>query len=125
MGAHPFLEVICNRSGPDMLLGLIYMVKMLLCFGADNSSSMHADKYFVIILWLDNAPITAEAKYSINFTRSKNKFCLSLHNNGIFLYINGVKIYWFQAKDPQIKLYPLCLGIAKDFTVDNMKKNLT
>ena len=72
---------------------------------------------------LDNTKLTAEAKYSINFTGSKKKVCLSMHYNGRFLYVNGVKIYRFQAKDPEIKLYPLCLdNISKDFTVVYMKK---
>ena len=41
-----------------------------------------------------------------------------------FLYPNGVKSYPFEAKDPEIKPYPLCLGkISTDFTVNNMKKH--
>ena len=32
-------------------------------------------------------------------------------------------MYEFEAKQSQIKPYPLCLGnISKDFTADNMKK---
>ena len=31
---------------------------------------------------LDNATITAEAKYPINFTKSGKRFVLSLHYNG-------------------------------------------
>ena len=31
---------------------------------------------------LDNAAITAEAKYSINFTESGKRFVVSLHYNG-------------------------------------------
>ena len=30
---------------------------------------------------LDNTTLTAEAKYSITFSRSNKKFCLSLHYN--------------------------------------------
>ena len=66
-----------------------------------------------------------EAKYSINFTASKTKFCLSLPCNGrnSFLYVDGVKVYQFKVKDSEIKPYCLCLGsISKDFTVDNIKK---
>ena len=38
-----------------------------------------------------------------------------------FLYANGTKIYQFNAKDPKIKPYPLCLGnISKYFLLDNM-----
>ena len=63
--------------------------------------------------------------YSINFTLTKNKFCLSLHYNGTnsYLFVNGTKIYKFKAKDSEIVASPLCLGnISKDWSTDNMKK---
>ena len=63
--------------------------------------------------------------YSINFTVTKNNFCLSLHYNGVIsnLFVNGTEIYKFKAKDPEIVAVPLCLGnISKDWSVDNMKK---
>ena len=62
--------------------------------------------------------------YSINFTKEKTKFCLSLHYNGAnsYLFVNGTKIIKFKAKD-EINPYELCLGnISKDSSVDNMKK---
>ena len=38
------------------------------------------------------------------------------------LFINGVEIYKFKAKDSEILATPLCLGnISKDFPADNMK----
>ena len=63
--------------------------------------------------------------YSINFTLTKSKFCLSLHYNGTnsYLFVNGTKIYKFKAKDSEIVATPLCLGnISKDWSTDNMKK---
>ena len=50
--------------------------------------------------------------YSINFTVTKNKFCLSLHYNGAnsYLFVNGTEIYKFKAKDSQTVASPLCLG---------------
>ena len=75
---------------------------------------------------LDDTTLTAEAKYSINFSRSQRKFCLSLHYNGTnsFLFVNATKIYQFKANGSEIKIYPLCLGnISQDFTSINMKKN--
>ena len=60
--------------------------------------------------------------YSINFTVTKKKFCLSLHYNGAnsYLFVNGTKIYKFKAKYSEI----VCLGnISKDWSTDNMKKN--
>ena len=72
---------------------------------------------------LDDAILTAEAKYPINFKQTG--FLLSLHYNGInsLLFVNTTKIYRFSAKGSEIKDYTLILGnISKDFTVNNMKK---
>ena len=96
------------------------------------SSSVHVNNKNKSILilgkWetkgLDNTSLTAEAEYSINFSRSKRKFCLNFHYNGSnsFLFVNATKIFW-KAKDSEIKKYPLCLGnFQKTFFVDNMKK---
>ena len=63
--------------------------------------------------------------YSINFTVTKKKFCLSLHYNGAnsYLFVNGVEIIKFKAKDSNIIATPLCLGnISKDRSTDNMKR---
>ena len=63
--------------------------------------------------------------YSINFTVTKKKFCLSLHYNGVnsYLFVNGARIIKFKAKDSEIVASPLCLGnISKDWSTDNMKK---
>ena len=63
--------------------------------------------------------------YSINFTVTGNKFCLSLHYNeaNSYLFVNGTEIIKFKAKDYQIAAAPLCLGnISKDWAVDNIKK---
>ena len=52
-------------------------------------------------------------------------FCLCLRYNGSnrFLYVNGVKIYQFKAKNSDITPYPLYLGkILKNFGVDDMEK---
>ena len=69
--------------------------------------------------------LTAEKLYSINFTKEKTKFCLSLHYNGVnsYLLVNGTEIIKFKTKDSEINPYELCLGnISKDRSVDNMKK---
>ena len=63
--------------------------------------------------------------YSINFTVTKKKFCLSLHYNGVnsYLFVHGTEIYIFKVKDPETVAVPLCLGnISKDRSVENMKK---
>ena len=55
--------------------------------------------------------LSAEKMYSINFTVTGKKFCLSLHYNGAnsYLFVNGKEIIKFKAKDSQIVATPLCL----------------
>ena len=114
---------------PDCSLG-----KNVIIFGVDVSSSVHIDnkEKDILILGkgsrqgLNDTTLTAEAQYSINFSRLNGKFYLSLHYNGSnsFLFVNATKIYQFKAKDSEIKKYPLCLGnISGDFSANNMKKN--
>ena len=102
-------------------------------FRAHTSSSINIDNKGKDILILGLGPtqglgensLTAEKMYSINFTVTKKKFCLSLHYNGAnsYLFVNGTEIYKFKAKDSEIVPSPLCLGnISKDWSVDNMKK---
>ena len=97
------------------------------------NSSIHVDNKGTDILILGIGPtqglgehsLTAEKMYSINFTVTKKKFCLSLHYNGAnsYLFVNGTEIYKFKAKDSEIVPSPLCLGnISKDWSADNMKK---
>ena len=73
----------------------------VLIFGVDMSSSPHIDNKKKDILVLGNGPtqglehtLTAEKMYSINFTVTKNEFCLSLHYNRAnnYLFVNGKEI---------------------------------
>ena len=69
--------------------------------------------------------LTVEKMYSINFTVTKQLFCLNLHYNGenSYLFDNGTEIYKFKAKDSEIVASLLCLGnISKDWSTDNMKR---
>ena len=69
--------------------------------------------------------LTAEKMYSINFTVTNKRICLSLHHNGAnsYLFVNRTEIYKFKAKNSEILVGPICLGnISKDWSVDNMKK---
>ena len=56
--------------------------------------------------------LTAEKMYSINFTVTKKKFCLSLLYNGPnnCLFLNGTEIYKLKAKESEIVASPICLG---------------
>ena len=104
----------------------------VLIFGADMSSSIHADNKKKDILALGigltqglESTLTAEKMYSINFTVTKKKFCLSLHYNeaNSYLFVNGKEIIKFKAKDSNIVPSPLRLGnISKNGSTDNMKK---
>ena len=63
--------------------------------------------------------------YSINFTKTNTKFCLSAYYNGSnsYLFVNGTEIHKFKAKDSEIVATPLCLGdISKDFSEIIWKK---
>ena len=64
---------------------------------------------------LDDSTLTAEAQYSINFSKSNRKFCLSLHYNGSssFLFINAKKIY--QSKEKYSKIRKTFLVFMKYF----------
>ena len=64
--------------------------KNVVIFGVDNSASVQIDNKKKDILVLvkgptqgfDDTAITVEAKYYINFSRPRRKFCLILHSNG-------------------------------------------
>ena len=69
--------------------------------------------------------LTAEKMYSINFTVTKKRFCLSLLYNeaNSYLFVNGTEIYIFKPNNSEIVPSLLCLGNnSKDWSVDNMKK---
>ena len=100
-------------------------------FGVDMSSFVYANNKNTDILiltkgqtkGLDNTSLTAEAEYSINFSRSERKFCLHCNGCSTFLFVNATKIHHFKAKDSEIKRYPFCLeNISKDLSGDNIKK---
>ena len=96
------------------------------------STSTHIDNKKKDILLLGKGPtqglestLTTEKMYSINFTVTKKKFCLSSQYNGgnSYSFVNGREIIKFKAKDSEIVASPLCLSnISKDWSTDNMKK---
>ena len=111
---------------------VVDLVKMYQFLGVDMSSSAHIENKKKDILVLRKVPtqglentLTAGKMYSINFTLTKKKFCLSLHYNGAnsYLFVNGKEIYKFKAKDSEIFVGPIYLGnISKDWSIDNMKR---
>ena len=106
--------------------------KNVIIFGADMSSSAHIDnkKKDILILGkvptqgLDDTTLTAEKEYSINFTeQQKNYFNLHYNRVSSYIFVNGVEIYKFKAKDSGVNASPLCLGnVLKGFLADTMNK---
>ena len=78
------------------------MGKNVIIFGVDMSSAVHinSQKKDILILvkgtaqGLDDTELAAEAQYSVNFSRSNRKICLSLHYNesNSFLFVNACSI---------------------------------
>ena len=91
--------------------------KNVINFGADiSSSSVHVDnkKKDILILGegttqgLGDTTLTAEKKYSVNFTEHNKKYCLALHYNEAnrYSFVNGAEIDKFKAKDSEIYTIP-------------------
>ena len=85
--------------------------KNVIIFGADLSSSVHANNKVNSILVLGkhfiqgiNGKTTyAERMYLTNFTVDNKRFCLSLHDNGdnSYLFVNGKEIHKFKVKNSE------------------------
>ena len=80
------------------------VVKNVIIFGVDMSSSVHIDNKRNDILILGKGPtqglnhtLAAETQYSVNFTRPGINSCINLRYNGSnsFLFVNATKIYQF------------------------------
>ena len=80
------------------------------------SSPAHIDNKKKDILVFGKGPtqglehtLTAGKMYSINFTVTRKKICLSLHYNraNSYLFVNGTEIIKFKAKDSEIVATPL------------------
>ena len=108
--------------------------KNVIIFGADMRLSVQIDNKNNDILVLDkgsaqgcdDATLTEETKYSVNFTQSRKRFVLSLYYDGShsFLFVNATKIYQSKAKDSVTKDYALCLdNILGNIAINNMKNN--
>ena len=86
--------------------------KNVIIFGADLKSLVNIDNVERSIVILGKGLIqglyhtlAAETQYSISFTRTGIKCCLSLYYNGSnsFLFANALKMHQFKAKDSEIK----------------------
>ena len=91
----------------------------VIIFGVDMSSSTKIDNSEKDILILGKGPtkglehtLPAGKMNSINFTENNKKFRLSLHDNGenSYLFVNGIEIHKFKAKDSEVEANPLCFG---------------
>ena len=88
-------------------------------FGVDDSSSFHTDnqkKDFLILGEGDTFGINrsfgpTEKKFSINFSKTKTKFCLHCNGNNTYLFVNGKEIHKFKASKKSINFTTqFCLG---------------
>ena len=94
------------------------------------SSSVHIDnKKRRFHFWerskkgLGEHSLTAEKMYSIIFSATERRFCVSLHYNGAnrYLFVNGVETIKFKVSGVIPKV--LCFrNVSKDFSARNMKK---
>ena len=83
----------------------------------DNSFTAHADnrKKYILILGkypadrLGDSTITAEGEYSILVKNKVAQATITMEET-VFLFVNGVKIYQYKAKDFEKDVYPFCLG---------------
>ena len=114
-----------NESNGKMLL-ILQLIIVLLCI-----LIIEIKNILVLVEGstksLEDATITAAAKYPFNFTESEKWFVLRLHysgsNSSLFAFFFTVKLYLFRAKDSEIKPYQVCLSnVSKDFKLGNMKK---
>ena len=74
---------------------------------------------------INNTVIYAEKIYSINFSATGRRFCLSLHYNGdnSYLFVNDREMISFKTKDLEIIANPLRLGnISNAVSESNMKE---
>ena len=91
----------------------------VIIFGVDYSSPCHSDNDENDFLVLAEGPTDdinggigpAEKKFSINFSKAKTKFCLSLHYNGdnSYMFVNGKSLCSFKTNK---KMSTLHLGFA-------------
>ena len=93
----------------------------VIIFGVDNSTSSYADNCWNNVLVLGEGLIygingsfsSPEKKFSINFSKARTKFCLSLHYNGdnSYLFVNKKEIFKFKANYKDVN-FPnqVCLG---------------
>ena len=87
--------------------------KNVIIFGDDNSSFVHVANRKKDILTLgkgamdglDDATLTAEVEYSINFSEPQQKVCLWKHRIFSVMEQNSIN-----SKKMQINPCPLCLG---------------
>ena len=83
-------------------------------FGVDNSSSSHSDNRKNNFLVLGEGPTyginggfgSREKMFSIDFSKTNTKFCLSLHYNvdNSYLFVNGKEIFKFKTDSINVNL---------------------
>ena len=102
--------------------GILVICKECCNFCVDNSSSSHTDNHnnnnFLVLCkgptYVINRSFSSpQKKFSINFSKARTKFCLSLHHNGdnSYLFVNEKEMFKFKANNKYANLTTqFCLG---------------
>ena len=110
------------------------IVRIVIIFGVDNSSSSNADNHKNNFLVLGEGPPfringrfgSPEKNFSINFSKANTIFCWSLHYNvdNSYLFVNGKEIFKFKADNKNVKFQtPFCLGsISNGFSANESRE---
>ena len=103
-------------------IGNINNGKNVLIFGVHEDSVIHAknkaNNIFVMsdafVQGINNTTLYAKKVYSQNFTQPSKRFILSLHYNGLHLFVNGKQELKFKAKTSHLVKENLCIGNLSD-----------
>ena len=78
-------------------------------FGTPNIVKNNHKNDFLVLIGgstddINDSVGAAEQKFSINFSKARTKFCLSLHYNhdNSYLFVNRKEIYKFKADDKNV-----------------------
>ena len=108
--------------------------KNVIICGVDNSSSSHSDNRknnFLVLgeaaaFGINGSFISSRTNFSINFSKSNTKFCLSLHYNAddSYLFVNGKEIFKFKANNKNVNFSTqFCLGsISNGFSATESRE---
>ena len=92
--------------GYDMMQAEVFLYLMVIIFNADMCSSVYVDNRKKVLIPStgptqeseDDATLTAEKEYPINFTEQHKKLCLNYNSINGYIFVTEVEIYKFKSK---------------------------